>query len=257
MNLPVDFRKKFSVVTAVYNGEAFLRDCMDSVTSQDYPNIEYVLIDGASKDKTLEIIKSFGDKVTKVISEKDRGIYDAINKGIKLCTGEYIAILNSDDVYWDPHVLSEVADIFEKTECDMVFGDVLYTKRESLQKPVRYYSSKNVYPWMMRLGYMPAHPATFVRKSVYDKYGLFNPDFRISGDFDFLLRTFGSSSVKFQKIEKPLVRMRQGGISSSGLKSVLVLNREILRSCRHNSVWTHYPLLYSRYFTKVFQWLIR
>ena len=174
---------KVSIITVVWNNKDIIKDAIDSVLSQSYKDIEYIIIDGASTDGTVDIVKSYGDKITKFISEPDKGLYDAMNKGIKLATGDIIGILNSDDFYTDKYVIEKIVGTFESLHVDSVFADLIYVKPENLTKTVRYYDSSKFYPAKFAYGYMPAHPTFFVRKEIYEKYGVFRTDLKIASDF--------------------------------------------------------------------------
>lgn len=242
---------KITVITATYNSGKTLKDTIESVLSQTYKDIEYIVIDGASKDNTLDIVKEyqpkFGDKI-KVVSEPDRGLYDAMNKGIALASGDVIGLLNSDDYYTSKDVLSTVSK--EISDCDAVYGDVHYIDHIS-NKPLRYYSSRLFKPWMMRLGFMPAHPSFYCRREAYQKCGTFDTSYHVAADFEQLLRLIFINRIKLRYINKDFVTMRDGGASSSGLSSHKRIFKEHRRAFKKNSVYSNIFLQSLRYLYKI------
>jgi glycosyltransferase involved in cell wall biosynthesis len=202
------------------------------------------VIDGGSKDGTQAIVESYGERISRFISEPDKGLYDAMNKGVALATGDVIGILNSDDFYEDSTSASSVVKAFERhSESDVVFGDVVFVNAPDLQKVTRFYRGNRFTPWKLRFGWMPPHPATFIRKSAYTKVGLYSLKYRISADYEFFVRLFMVQRLKYSYLDKVLVRMRSGGASTGGLKSSLKLNMEIVEACRANGVYTNLPLV--------------
>jgi len=231
---------KISIITVCYNSEETIKDTIESVLSQDYPDIEHIIIDGQSTDKTMQTISEYKDKISKIISEPDHGIYDAMNKGIKLATGDIVGILNSDDFFDDTKVISDVVSCFNsKPEAHLIFGDVVFVDPLNTRKITRYYSSKKFRPWKLRFGWMPPHPATFIKKSAYDKVGQYSLQYRISSDYEFFIRILMVHKLSSTRINKVLVRMRAGGVSTSGIKSSFLLNNEIVKGCRENGVYTN------------------
>jgi len=246
---------KVSIITVVWNNKDIIKDAIDSVLSQSYKDIEYIIIDGASTDGTVDIVKSYGDKITKFISEPDKGLYDAMNKGIKLATGDIIGILNSDDFYTDKYVIEKIVGTFESLHVDSVFADLIYVKPENLTKTVRYYDSSKFYPAKFAYGYMPAHPTFFVRKEIYEKYGVFRTDLKIASDFDILVRLLYTNKVSYSYIQKPIVKMRLGGVSTNGLKSKILLNKEVLKVCKDNKIDTNIFKILAKYPSKILELL--
>lgn len=213
---------KISVITATYNSGKTLRDTIESVLNQDYPDIEYIIIDGASKDNTMDIIQEYECRFNgriKWISEPDKGIYDAMNKGIAMATGDIVGILNSDDFYTSNDVLTTVASSFKNNSIDAVYGDIHYVNDNDLKKCVRYYSSKAFKRWQMKLGLMPAHPSFYCRKKLYEKYGGFDLSYKVAADFECLLRLIFVHKIRTQYIPMDFVTMRTGGASTNGLAS--------------------------------------
>ncbi|MEO1212266.1 MAG: glycosyltransferase family 2 protein [Bacteroidota bacterium] len=246
---------KISIITVCYNAQDYLRDCLDSVAKQDHPDIEHIIIDGASSDNTLTILEEHKDSLAHLVSEKDEGLYDAMNKGIALASGELVGILNADDLYPRPNILSRVAMAFEDPRIKMSFGDLVYVNDEDLDKVVRYYQANNYTENWWAKGMMPPHPTFFLRKEVYEKHGNFDTSFEICADFDLMVRLFHKEKLPYTYIPETLVKMRTGGSSTQGIKSTLTINKEMLRSCKMHGINTHYGKIYSKYFTKVFQLL--
>lgn len=243
-----------SIVTTTYNSGATFRDTIESVLSQNYTDIEYIIIDGASKDNTLDIIREYEPKFRgrmRWISEPDNGLYDAMNKGIQMSTGEVIGILNSDDFYTSTEILSTVAKEIE--DVDAVYGDVHYVHDSDLTKCIRYYSSNFFRPWKMRLGFMPAHPSFYCRKRVYQTYGLFDTSFHVAADFEQLLRLIFINKIVIKYIPCDFVTMRTGGVSSSGFESHKKILHEHRQAFHKNGIYSNLFLQSLRYFYKIFE----
>jgi glycosyltransferase involved in cell wall biosynthesis len=247
---------KVSIITVTYNSEKTVGDTIDSILSQDYSNIEYIIVDGASKDRTIEIVESYGNQISKFISEPDRGMYDAMNKGINLATGDIIGILNSDDFYANQSVISNVVNAFIESDSDSIFGDLVYVNANDLSKVTRYYSSAHFYPKLFAYGWMPAHPTFFVKRWAYEQYGLFQTDYKIAADYELLTRFLAKYKLSYTYLPQVMVKMRTGGASTTNLMSNWILNAEIIRACTENGIKTNWFKVLSKYFKKVFQ-LIR
>ena len=245
---------KITIITATYNSSVTLRDTMESVLNQTYQDIEYLVVDGASRDNTLDIVREyeplFQGKM-RWISEPDKGLYDAMNKGMRMATGDVVGILNSDDFYTSKEVLQRVADVFQKENVDAVYGDVHYVQPEDLSHCIRYYSSKPFRRWMMRLGFMPAHPSFYCKREVYRKYGTFNTSYKVAAGFENLLRLIFVNRIRTYYIPMDFVTMRTGGTSSSGLSSHKQIIRDHLCALRENGVYSNVFLLGLRYIYKV------
>ena len=267
---------KISIITATYNSGRTVTDTLESVLRQDYGDYELIVKDGGSVDDTLEICRRyeprFGGRM-RIIAEADKGIYDAMNQGIAAATGDVVGILNSDDFYTASDILSEVARAFgEHPEIDAVYGDVHYVDEHDTTKHVRYYSSRHFRRWQMRLGFMPAHPSFYCRRSTYEKYRLdghqiegfkgnpdcafFNTTYRIASDFENLLRMIFVHRIRLQYVGRDFVTMRTGGASSSGMASHRQINRDHMRAFRENGVYSNYLLISLRYCYKVAELLI-
>lgn len=244
---------KVSIITVVFNGEKTIEDTILSVASQSYTDIEHIVIDGFSTDSTMNIVNKHKDKINVVVSEPDKGIYDAMNKGILLASGHIIGLLNSDDVYYNENCVSAVVDEFYRRNVQAVCGDLVYVDPGNLNKIVRYYKSERFKPYMFAYGIMPAHPACFVKKVCYQKLGLFKIDYSISADFELMARFLKRNRVSFYCFPKVLVKMRTGGVSTQGLKHNWILNKEIIRACKENKIKTNMPKVLLKYCVKVFQ----
>lgn len=247
---------RISIITAVYNNEHTLSYAIDSVFCQKFVDIEYVVIDGGSSDKTVDIIRSYRNKISKFISEPDKGIYDAMNKGIELASGDIIGILNSDDMYANDTVLHDVVETFEQTGADVVYGDLVYVSKEDPDKVMRYWKSGPYKLGSFLKGWHPAHPAFFVRKEIYDKYGIFDLSFDISADFELMLRLFEKYKVKSTYLPKVLVKMRLGGESNRSLSNIVKGNLNILRAFRKNGIFVTPMYTIKRAITKMKQYLM-
>lgn len=231
---------KVSIITVCYNSGKTIRGSLESVIAQDYADIEYIVVDGGSTDNTLEIIDEYRDSISTLISERDNGIYDAMNKGVACASGDVVGLLNSDDFYETRHAISDVVAAFDCAPAsDVVFGDVVFVAPSDLTRVTRYYSSAKFRPWKLRFGWMPPHPATFVRRRIYDCFGGYSLKYKISADYEIFVRWLLVNRLHYLRIDKVLVRMRAGGASTSGLKSSVKLNREIVRACRDNEIYTN------------------
>lgn len=250
---------KISIITAAYNSAHTLRDTIESVLRQSYTNYEYIVVDGASKDATVEIIREYEPQFKgrmRWVSEPDCGIYDAMNKGIAMATGDVVGLLNSDDFYTSDDILATVAcELAAPDKPDAVYGDVHYVKDNDLTKPVRYYSSRRFSRNRMRIGYMPAHPSFYVRRECYERYGTFDTSYRVAADFENLLRLIYVNNISMRYIGKDFVTMRMGGASSSGLKSYQRIMKEHFRASRANNVHLNYLLYFWRYVEKLFEFV--
>ena len=277
---------KISLITACYNSEATIRTAIDSVLSQKGVDIEYIVVDGGSKDGTVDIIKECSTRSAcstrfsfKWISERDKGMYDAINKGIKMATGDVVGILNADDVLADDETLKRIAERFSRVErvegdgfdsrvehverVDCVYADIRFVKEgetvEAVRKAetVRYCSAKRWRPWMFRFAAMVPHPSFYVRRECFEKLGGYSLDYRICADFELELRYLYLAKLKAAYLPECVVVMRMGGMSTSGWRSNLVINREDLRALRSHGIWSCMPLIYLKYLFKVWGFILR
>lgn len=247
---------KVSLITVCFNAESVIRTAIESVLAQDYPDIEYIVVDGASSDGTMNIVRSYGNKIHHVISEPDEGLYFAMNKGVARATGDIVGILNADDVYANNQVISRVVKEFQEKKVDMTFADLVYVKADDLSQVVRYYPGKGFVPEKFAKGMMPPHPTYFVRQELYQKAGNFDTRYRICADFDLMVRLFVTHQKTYSYIPGILVHMRVGGNSAWG-RNTLQINREMLLSLRSHGVKTNLLKIYSKYFTKIFQLLTK
>lgn len=214
-----------------FNAASTIRDALDSVSSQEGVDIEHIIIDGASGDGTLEIVKGY-ESIATLVSEPDKGIYDAMNKGIALATGDVVGILNADDFYMNKDVLSEVVELFSDVNVDACYGDLVYVDQHDTRNTMRYWKSKPYTPGLFQSGWVPAHPTFFVRKTVYDKLGAFNLNYRLAADFELLFRFIEQHKVKTKYLPKVLVKMRLGGATNNSLINVYNQNKEIVTILR-------------------------
>lgn len=238
---------KVSIITVCFNSDRTIRDTLDSVRSQNYANIEHIIVDGDSSDSTMDIVAEYRKWLGPIVSESDRGLYDAMNKGIGMATGDIIGILNSDDFYESDDVIEVVATAFlSDPSLDMLFGDVVFVDPPNLETVTRYYRAGHFRPWKLRFGWMPPHPATFVTKAVYENHGKYRLDMKISADYEMFVRWLSKAKLKYRWVDRVIVRMRAGGVSTGGLKSSLVLNKEIVRACRENGLYTNLMLVLTK-----------
>jgi glycosyltransferase involved in cell wall biosynthesis len=246
---------KVSLITVTFNSAKTLQDTIDSVASQKYSDIEYIIVDGNSKDDTIQLINKNLKIISKWISEPDKGIYDAMNKGIEMATGDIIGIINSDDFYSSPTSISAVVAAFKNNDIDSVFADVRFVRNSDLNKTVRYYSSKKFRPSLFRWGFMPAHPTFFTKKELFDKFGYYKIDYKIAADYELLIRFLFVNKISYKYIPLDLIAMRTGGASTNSWRSNILLNKEIVRACSENGIRTSFFLLLFKYFIKVFEFI--
>ncbi len=241
---------KISIITVCFNSENTIRKTIESVLNQDYDNIEYIIVDGCSKDNTLNIINEFSFGIYKLISENDSGIYDAINKGILSATGDIVGILNSDDEFYDQNTLSNIAAEFkENPALDSVIGDIIFLNDKG--KIHRNYSAKKWTPNKFAWGIMPPHPTFYCKRQNFIKLGLYRLDFEIAADYELLIRFLLINNLSYEYVPKILVKMNLGGISTKNLSSNFKINNEVLRACKINNVNTNIFKLYTKYFYKL------
>ena len=242
---------KVSIITIVWNNKETIRDAINTVLSQTYKNIEYIIIDGASTDGTFEIIQNYSDKVAKIVSESDKGIYDGLNKGISLATGDVIAFLHSDDVYANETVISNIVNCFDNG-AQGVYGDLVYTDKADVNKVFRYWKSCDFSPSLLSKGWMPPHPTLFLRREVYQKYGAFDISFKIAGDYDFMLRIL-KDNIVVKYLPQVIYKMRVGGESNRSIKNILDKSKEDLRAMRKNKINNPFFALFYKNISKIMQ----
>jgi glycosyltransferase involved in cell wall biosynthesis len=245
---------RVSIITVCYNSSATIADTIKSVQSQNYRDIEHIIIDGVSKDDTLDIIKHSGH-TGPLVSEKDNGLYDAMNKGIALATGEIVGILNSDDFYTDPKVIEDVVAQFNRPGCDAVYADLNYIDSNREEKIIRKWRSGRYKYTKFNYGWMPPHPTVFVKKEIYDRYGSFNTELNSAADYELILRFLYKNRIKAHYVPRVLVNMRTGGLSNRSLKHRLKSHLEDYRAWSFNGIRPHWYTLMLKPVRKVFQFL--
>jgi len=227
---------KISLITAVLNRRSTIQDTLNSVKSQSYNNIEHVIIDGASKDGTLDLLRKYSSAKTVLVSEKDSGIYHALNKGIAHATGDVIGLVHSDDILVHDDILTIIAEAFTNPSIDAVYGDLQYVSAIDTTRVVRHWKAGKYADFKLARGWMPPHPTLFVRKSVFEKFGVYDTSYRISADYDAILRWFGSGQINTHYIPEVFVKMRVGGESNKSLQKVIQKSREDYRALRSNKI---------------------
>lgn len=247
---------KISIITATFNSEKTVLESIQSVLIQKNVEVEHVFIDGKSSDLTFKIIISNLKSSDIKISEKDQGIYDAMNKGISLASGDIIGILNSDDVYANESVLEKVAGIFQSnSDVDIVYGDLVYVDQHDLNKIVRKWNSKAYYDRFFENANVPPHPSVFLRRAVYDQMGLFDLNFKLAADYEFLLRIFKSNLFKSHYVPEVFVKMRLGGATNKSYENIIQGNKEIVHAWTKNGIkmpWYFFPLKFLKRFSQFF-----
>jgi len=240
MNISMDKNQssvgKVSIITVVLNNRSCIENCIQSIIHQTYPNIEYIIIDGGSSDGTIDVIRKHEKTISTWISEPDRGIYDAMNKGITRSNGDVIGILNSDDLYADERVIEKVMNCFSRTQSDSCYGDLIYVERNNINKNPRYWKSNNYRKENFKLGWMPPHPTFFVRHEIYEKYGAFNLNFPLAADYELMLRFLYKEGISASYIPEVLVKMRTGGNCRPGLVNTLNNMAENYRAWKVNGL---------------------
>jgi len=246
---------KISIITVCFNSEKTIDDTIKSVETQTYPNLEYIVIDGNSRDCTNEIVAKYKNVVTVHVSESDNGLYDAMNKGIELATGDIIGVLNSDDILANKNIIQNIVDSLGTN--DGVYGDVGFYSDDCFLNKKRHYSSKGFEKSNFSRGMMPAHPSFYAKKECYERAGFYRTDFKIASDFDMLLRIFSLPNTSFIYLEDEIVKMRLGGVSTSGFMSNYILNKEILESCKGNGVKANWLSIMSKYPNKIMGYIFK
>jgi glycosyltransferase involved in cell wall biosynthesis len=246
---------RVSVITATYNREATVVRALSSIKSQTHTDVQVIVVDGASQDSTMALVSPILGDMDILQSEPDLGIYDALNKGLALAEGEVIAFLHSDDLYFDNNVIARVVEIFSDDSIDVVYGDVCFFSGCNVTKTRRRYRSDKLSARNLAWGKMPAHPAIFIRRQIYEEIGYFETDFNIAADYEFLCRLVHYANLKSVYLASVLVRMQLGGASTGGFRSTILLNKEVLRAIRKNGIYTNIFMLLSKYPSKILQFL--
>ncbi len=247
---------KISIITICYNSSKSIADAIDSVLDQTYPNIEYLIIDGKSKDNTVEIIQSYGDKISRFVSEPDKGIYDALNKGLKMASGDVIGFMHSDDIFANSSILEKVAHLFESNPIDSVYGDLQYVYKHDTNKILRHWKTGEYSRAKLKMGWMPPHPSFYVKKSVYDKLGGFNTKYRIAADYDTMLRFLGKHQISSKYLPEVMVKMRVGGASNRSLKNIINKTKEDWQAIQDNQFGNIFTLIFKN-LRKLSQFIIK
>lgn len=246
---------KVSIITVCYNSAETIEDTIRCVASQTYKNIEYIIIDGMSKDATINIIKNNKHTISKWISEKDNGIYDAMNKGVKLATGEIVGILNADDIFANQFVIEHIVDKFINTNADAVYADLKYVQKDDTSKSIRYWKSGNYKQGAFLNGWMPPHPTLYLRKHVYEKFGYYRLDMPSAADYEYMLRVIHIHRIKLIYLSETTVLMREGGLSNKSLLHRLKANKDDRRAWKVNNIKPHWYTLYLKPLSKLSQFI--
>ena len=225
---------KVSIITATYNNEETVEETILSVFYQSYKDIEHIIIDGRSSDKTMQFLNKHQDKISKIISEPDKGIYDALNKGIKNSTGDLIAFLHADDIYTDNKIIEEAVDLIKKEKTDSLYADLLYVSKNNTNKVIRNWKAGKFKYSNLKKGWMPPHPTFLVKKEIYNKFGIFDSNFRIAADYDIILRFLGKYRISSSYLPKVMIKMRIGGESNKSLKNIIDKMKEDLKAIKKN-----------------------
>ncbi|TRZ45000.1 glycosyltransferase family 2 protein [Robertkochia solimangrovi] len=244
---------KISLITATFNSEATLQICIEAIRKLQFEDLEYIVIDGGSTDGTLEIIAHNRDIITSTISEKDDGIYDALNKGLAIATGEVIGFMHSDDLPASNAIFNRIEKELEDPNIDGVYGDLHYVDKTNPEKIIRNWKSSPFTVDLIKKGWMPPHPTLFLRKGVYEKHGMFNTDYSIAADYEFVLRIFTDPKLQFRYIPEVITKMRVGGASNRSLKNILQKSKEDLKAMRTNGIKNPWRVLFHKNFSKITQ----
>jgi len=244
-----------SIITVVFNGVETIEHCIKSVIEQTYHNIEHIIIDGGSNDGTLEVIKRYIGKIAKVVSEPDNGIYEALNKGVSISSGDVIGILHSDDIYAHDRVIEKVVDVFMKYNVDSCYGDLLYVSKNNQDKVIRYWKSSPFKTGKFKHGWMPPHPTFFVKREIYEKYGYFNTNFKIAADYELMLRLLEKHKISTCYIPEVLIKMRLGGVSNRNLKNLVIKSSEDYKAWKVNNLNGGFYTILLKNLSKISQFL--
>lgn len=244
-----------SVITVCYNSAATIAQALQSVADQDWPHTEHIVIDGASTDGTMEVVERFRSHLSVVVSEPDKGIYDAMNKGLARAKGDIICFLNADDQYATRTVLRDVAHFMHQHRLDAMVADVGFFQASDPTRMVRRYRSDRFSPQRLAWGWMPAHPGLFLSRTVVERVGQFKTDYRIAGDYEYVVRAFHGHALRYRHLPHVLVHMQAGGASNNGWRAKVRLNQEVLRACRENGVKTNMVKILSKYPAKLLEML--
>jgi len=234
---------KISIITATYNSAVTIGDTLQSLNSQSYDNIEYIIIDGASKDNTVDVIKQLCPRVTLIISEPDKGIYDALNKGIAAATGDIVGYLHSDDLFAYPDAVKDIVAGFEESKCDALYADLEYVSKDNTDNVIRLWKSGVYAKNKLKNGWMPPHPTFYMKRELYKKFGLFDLNFKIAADYDSLLRYLWCNNVTMSYLPKVVMKMRVGGASNRDLKNIIQKTMEDIQALKNSGIFWPRALL--------------
>ncbi|MGF7214315.1 glycosyltransferase involved in cell wall biosynthesis [Spirosoma lacussanchae] len=248
---------KVSIITVVYNGAEHIRDCIESILNQTYADIEYIVVDGQSTDGTVDIVKSYGTRIARFISEPDKGLYDAMNKGIGLATGDVIGLLNADDFYRHDRVVDHVVATFQRSDSDAVYGDMLYVDRNDTNRLRRYWRSGWYSPNAFLWGWMPGHLSFFAKRQLYVQHGLFRLDLKSAADYELLLRFIHKNKAKLAYMDEVTIVMRDGGVSNKNVGNRLRANREDQLAWKLNGLTPYFFTLWLKPLRKISQYVTR
>ena len=250
-------KKRISIITAAYNSASTIEDTLRSVLRQTYDEIDYIVVDGGSTDTTMDIVRRYEPLFAgrmRWISERDNGIYDAMNKGIRMAQGDIVGIINSDDYFTSADVLERMAAAFDDDDSlDAVYGDIHFIRDGEPDKCVRYYSSKRFHPRWLRFGFMPAHPSFYARREVFDKAGLYRTDYKLGADYEMMVRLFRKQHIHARYLPIDFVTMRTGGASTRDVSSKLQLIKDDVRACRENGIYTTSAMICLKFIYKIFE----
>jgi len=239
------FPLKISLITVSFNSVKTIKETLLSVSQQDYSHVEYIVIDGGSTDGTIDVIEAFKHHIHTFVSEPDEGLYDAMNKGIRYATGDVVGFLHSDDIFSHSNVISQIMATFQNSENDACYGDLIYFS-QSPDKVVRYWRSSDFVPGLFKKGWNPPHPTFYVRKNIYEKYGVFDTTYSMGNDIELMMRFLEKNRIKSVYLPHILVKMRLGGISNRQVKGIIEQNKNILRAARNLGV-PIFPLTFFGY----------
>ena len=248
---------RVSIITVCYNSEKTIEDTIQSVLSQSYPKIEYIIIDGGSTDNTISIVNKYKDKIALVVSEKDKGIYDAINKGINKANGHVIALLHADDFYADEYCVEKMMEVFDATDSQGVYADLQYVSPIDKNKITRTWISGEYKIGKFLWGWMPPHPAFFVKRDVYLKYGKYSLELKSAADYEFMLRVIHKHKIKIGYLNKVIVKMREGGMSNVSVKNRIRANQEDRKAWVMNDLEPYFFTLFLKPLSKLKQFFLK
>ena len=248
---------KVSIITVVYNASSTIEDTITSVLNQSYPNIEYIIVDGQSNDGSIDIIKKYSNRISKFKSEKDEGIYDAMNKGIAMATGDVVGILNADDVYEHAEVIKNIVTKFHEKNSDAVYADLKYVMKNDLNKVIRYWKLGKYSDGKFLYGWMPPHPTFFVKKDVYNKLGFYRTDLKSASDYELMLRFIHVNKINIDYLPEVIIRMREGGVSNHSIKNRLNANKEDRKAWELNNIKPGPFTLILKPLSKLFQFIVK